>query len=270
MDNNKTLSIIYFGTENNEKSCRGLHAILCAGYHVKLVVGYASSMQSRNNTLKKYLNPLTYYCRLTMILRNLHTENGNQNSFDNMQTLSSKFKFPFLITNDKSLESVYSLLGEIKYDVLISNGWMFKINQKTVDTAKVEALNCHSSYLPEYRGGNVTYAPIINNETTTGVSVHVIKQCFDAGEILAQKIINLKKRITPSSMNKARALITGEVLLDALSIVGQKDKYIENPPSPFYFRCDRKTYLRYQRINTLRKLLGKPTLRYKPQNRFDV
>lgn len=270
MENKNKLSIIYLGTDNNEKSCRGLHAILFAGYGVKLVVGYVSSMQSRNNNLKKYLNPLNYYYRLTMILRNLHTEKKNHNSFDNMQTLSSKYKFPFVITSDKTLESVYFLIKEINYDVLVSNGWMFKINQKMVDTAKVEALNCHSSYLPEYRGGNVTYAPIINGETTTGVTVHVIEQRFDAGRILSQKKINLDGRITPSSMNHARALITGEVLLDALSIVGQKDKYKENPPSPFYFRCGHKTYLKYRRTNTLRKLLGKPILRYEPQNRFDV
>jgi|LGVF01.2.fsa_nt_gb methionyl-tRNA formyltransferase len=269
MENKKT-SIIYLGTENNEKSCSGLHAILCAGYRVKLVVAYVSSAQSRNNNLRKHLNPLNYYYRLMTIFRKLHTEKESQNSFHTMQTLSSEYKFPLLITSDKTLESVYFLIKEIDYDVLISNGWMFKIDQMMVDTAKVEALNCHSSYLPEYRGGNVTYAPIINGETSTGVTVHVIKQCFDAGEILAQKKVNLNGRITPSSINHARALITGEVLLDALSVVGEKDKYIENPPSPFYFRCDRNTYLRYQRKNIWRKLLGKPTLRYEPQNRFDV
>lgn len=258
------------GTENNEKSCRGLHAILCAGYCVKLVVGYISSMQSRNNNLRRYLRPLNYYYRIKIILRNLLSGKGSRDSFDNMQTLSSKFKFPFVITSDEALDTIYSLIKELQYDVLISNGWMFTISQKIVDTANIEAINCHSSYLPEYRGGNVTYAPIINGETATGVTVHVIEQRFDAGRILSQKKINLDGRITPSSMNYARALITGEVLLDALSIVGQKDKYKENPPSPFYFRCGHKTYLKYRRTNTLRKLLGKPILRYEPQNRFDV
>ncbi|MCK4821692.1 hypothetical protein KA005_38355, partial [bacterium] len=133
MENQNKLSIVYLGSENNEKSCRGLHAILCAGYRVKLVVGYIESTQSGNNNLRKYLNPLNYYYRLMKILRRLHTGKKSQNSFPNMQTLSSEYKFPFVITSDKTLESVYFLIKKISCDVLISNSWMFKINQKMVD-----------------------------------------------------------------------------------------------------------------------------------------
>lgn len=263
------LDIIYLGTEGNLKSCLGLEEILRDGWNVKLVVGYVPDRQTQGNqTIQKHLVSLLFSA--IQLVTNIRRQRKANSMYRTMRNLLSSFDFQLILTSDKSLKSVYKILKTQGCDVLLSNGWQYKIIPKVFQLAKIEALNCHSSYLPEYRGGNVTYAPLINQEKESGVTVHTIVKEFDAGMILAQERVIIEKGETPTSLNAKRAKVTGKALITALTIAGEKEKYKSNPISPFYHRCSYKTYLKYKFINSLRTFLGLKIRRYEPVVRDDL
>jgi len=126
-------------------------------------------------------------------------------------------------------------------------------------------MNCHSSLLPRYRGGNITYAPLINREKTSGLTVHVLTQQLDRGEIIAQKEFALDANETIKTLTGKRAKLTGNLLLEALDNIRNQVPYRENPPSPFWKRQSLLSYACYQLINRPRQWLGMECLQRSPE-----
>jgi len=269
-------SIIYFGTENNMKSCLGLEAILKDGWNVQMVIAYKPPPQKSQprsilyRTKHFFSSIVKLHPRIDHLVRRVLKKTKNYGEFSSLEELSRMTNTHFSLTKNKSLQGFKDEIVNISPDIILSNGWMFKIGEDIFSIARLIALNCHSSYLPEYRGGNVTYAPLINEEKESGVTVHQLVEKFDAGAILAQRRVPIQRGETPSSLNVKRALITGSVLIEALEIAGHEELYKPNPPTPFYFRCDYATYKRYKRINFLRKLVALPIKRYEPKERYDI
>lgn len=250
-------SIVYLCTNFNEKSYLGLEALLEDDFNVIHVITYvrprSSAFKAKALRFLKYLLSKFFKLKFGSI------------SFD-VKELTSKFKVPLTETSNINLDQVVPRCNiSQELDIILSNGWMFKISSYISSLAKLECLNCHSSYLPEYRGGNITYAPLINKEKTTGVTVHQVTDKFDSGQILYQTRIDLDYRETPKSINHKRALATGKVLIESLRIAGHVEKYKLNPPSPFYYRCSRGEYRRIVFTNKIRGIFGLPLLKYKPK-----
>lgn len=60
---------------------------------------------------------------------------------------------------------------------------------------KTSALyNIHFSMLPKYKGMFTSVLPILNGDTETGVTLHVIRSGIDTGEIIDQQKINIEYR----------------------------------------------------------------------------
>lgn len=267
--------IVYLCTENNPKCYLGLEEILKDKWNVVLVIAYVHTLQQMTRkclyerVTQALVSPgrtcLKLYARLKRVLKK-----SKPIQLMSIEELCESHAVQYVQTTDKSLQTMKDRISALSPDVVLSNGWMFKITEDVFSLANLIALNCHSSYLPEYRGGNVTYAPLINEERQSGVTVHQLVKQFDAGLILAQERINIEPGENPMSLNTKRAQITGRVLIKALETVGHEELYKENPQSPFYFRCDYATYRRFKRMNFLRRIIGLPVKRYEPEERYDI
>ncbi|WP_128694448.1 formyltransferase family protein [Methanoculleus taiwanensis] len=256
------LRIAYLGTENNLKTCLGLDAISKTSHEIVIAIGYIPVPQS-NGLIDKLKCDFIGLIRFSVKLFGIERKKMNRR-YASMQELADVYGFPLILTSEKNILHHLPQLKMYDFDILLSNGWMFKIPNEVIQLARVEGLNCHSSYLPEYRGGNVTFAPLINEEKYSGVTVHVLKDTFDSGKILAQKRVILEPNETPKTLNDKRAAITGEVIVQALEIAGRNDMYLENPQSPFYLRCTYWEYLFYTSLNEIRKFIGLEPKRYEP------
>ncbi len=82
-----------------------------------------------------------------------------------------------------------------KIDFIISDRYTHLIKKKVINFKKNKIINFHNSYLPHNRG----YHPLfwaIYNKTALGVTVHLIDEGIDTGEILYQKKIKYKSTDT--------------------------------------------------------------------------
>jgi folate-dependent phosphoribosylglycinamide formyltransferase PurN len=269
----RSSTIVYLGAEQSLKSSLGLEEILRDGWNVVLVVSWktgASSepvgrVQRARRVLGNFLRARRGLDRMRRWL--LAQPPGPPSS--SLAATAAAHGVECLHSADASLREIEERLVLDRPDVLLSNGWLLKIPDAVLATAKRIALNCHSSYLPEYRGGNSSFAPLINGERESGVTVHEMTSRIDAGRILAQERVMISKNETPESLNAKRARASGNVLIRALEVAGHPELYRENPPSKFYYRCGRRTFRRFLFRNRLRRLLGMTPVRYEPGRRYE-
>jgi hypothetical protein len=159
-------------------------------------------------------------------------------------------------------------IADAEPDVIVASNWPFRIPQSVCRLARVEAVNCHGSLLPAYRGPGATYAALIDGAGEMGITVHVIEPAFDSGAILAQKAVPVGPGDSAAEVGHRRRAAIGGVILEALAVAGERHLYRPNPPSPYYELCATATYLRRRTANRLRRRLGLPIRPYVPSHDY--
>jgi len=81
-------------------------------------------------------------------------------------------------------------IKDCQIGVLFSYGKI--IPQKVIDVFEYGILNIHPSILPKYRGASPIISALLNGDTHTGISIIKLTKDLDAGDILMQKIIEIK------------------------------------------------------------------------------
>lgn len=115
--------------------------------------------------------------------------NGTDSGIDEWQK-SLKKAAETLGVRISSLEEVYSIENliflSLEFDKIVK-----------IEKFKSQNLfNIHFSKLPKYKGMYTSIMPILNGETTSGVTLHKIDNGIDTGEIIAQKEFELDKNDT--------------------------------------------------------------------------
>jgi len=114
-------------------------------------------------------------------------------------------------------------------DILISINYLFIIEKPLIDHPTRFAFNIHGSLLPKYRGRTPHVWAIINNETETGVTAHLINEGCDMGDIIKQVIVPIEKSDTGSSLLLKFESVYIKIITDILSEATTKIKIEATP-----------------------------------------
>ena len=110
--------------------------------------------------------------------------------FDVPEAIALERNIP--VYKPKSLESAEwtELVSSLKPDILLSLFYRNFIPKDIFSIPRLGAYNMHGSYLPSYRGRAPLNWAIINGEDHGGVSLHVMEEGFDTGDIVLQKRVD--------------------------------------------------------------------------------
>ncbi|MGN0031247.1 MAG: methionyl-tRNA formyltransferase [Candidatus Gastranaerophilaceae bacterium] len=131
------------------------------------------------------------------------------------------------------------LLINLNVDLVIVGTWKERIRKDTYIIPKIGTINVHPSLLPKYRGPNPYLQTILNGETESGVTLHLLDDNYDSGAILAQekiKILNTdtSKELRERSAITARKMVT-ELIKDLdtkiITPIKQNEKYATYYPN---------------------------------------
>ncbi len=134
----------------------------------------------------------------------------------------------FLFTKSDFEEGkVLELLQERGVTHLILAGFLLKIPTNLIEAYPNEILNVHPSLLPKYGGAgmygmNVHRAVVAAGETKSGITVHLVNEIYDDGEVLAQFEVELDMYDNPE---KVAAKVQE---LEQLHFPGVIEKYLNN------------------------------------------
>ena len=96
---------------------------------------------------------------------------------------------------DEFLSGVYA-------DIILSINYLFIVDERLIKLPKLHAINFHGSLLPKYRGRTPHVWAIINNETETGITAHLMTENCDEGNILYQHRVVIEKDTTGGELLK--------------------------------------------------------------------
>ncbi|MFC4095701.1 phosphoribosylglycinamide formyltransferase [Euzebyella saccharophila] len=100
---------------------------------------------------------------------------------------------------------VCSVLKNLKPDLIVLAGFLWKIPQDLIDAFPQKIVNIHPALLPKY-GGKGMYGAHVhkavkeNAETETGITIHYVNEHYDEGAIIQQAKTTLVEGDTPESI----------------------------------------------------------------------
>jgi len=105
---------------------------------------------------------------------------------------------PVDINNKETVEQIKSFKAQVY--VVVAYGKI--IPEEIFSYPAYKAINLHPSLLPKYRGAAPIEWTIINGEKETGVTIQLINERLDAGDIIMQKTIPLDNNMTSEDLYK--------------------------------------------------------------------
>ena len=147
--------------------------------------------------------------------------------------------------------NIYDYIGELGYEVFLINskkkycekairnynpdyilfyGWSWIIDQDLIKSFKCIML--HPSPLPKYRGGSPIQNQIINGEKHSAVTLFLMDDGIDTGDILAQQYLSLEGNLSDIF---DRITETGKILTENV-LKGEFHRRKQNDSESTYFK----------------------------------
>ena len=96
--------------------------------------------------------------------------------------------------------------------------WPYLIKRMLLNSASRAAINLHPSFLPDYRGADPIGEQLQSGEVQPGVSLHLLSDNFDEGDIVAQSRLSSTRPYTDrSSLENDCAQLGSKLFIDALN-----------------------------------------------------
>ncbi|MCQ2960555.1 MAG: phosphoribosylglycinamide formyltransferase [Bacteroidales bacterium] len=100
---------------------------------------------------------------------------------------------------------IYNALISEKIDCIVLAGFMMLLPQNIIDAYRDKIVNIHPSLLPKYGGKgmyghHVHEAVLANDEKESGITIHLVNEIYDSGEILFQAKCPVLENDTPDSL----------------------------------------------------------------------
>ncbi|HNR85721.1 MAG TPA: phosphoribosylglycinamide formyltransferase [Taishania sp.] len=117
---------------------------------------------------------------------------------------------PVVLVSNQEVEEgqkIVELCQKEAIDYIILAGFLRKIPVALIEKYPHHIINIHPSLLPKYGGkgmygANVHKEVLKNNESESGITIHVVNAEFDKGEILAQFKCTLSENETLESLQQ--------------------------------------------------------------------
>ena len=165
---------------------------------VKIAVFASGSGTNAENIVKYFKN--STLCKVELILSN----KNNAYVLERAKQLGvHSFVFSANQLNETTL--VDDLLEENCIDFIILAGFLLKIPQRILDKYPAKIINIHPALLPAY-GGKGMYgikvhrAVIEAGEQESGITIHLVDEHFDNGQIIFQAKCSISKDDTPEDL----------------------------------------------------------------------
>ena len=142
--------------------------------------------------------------------------------FRSVREIAEKAGAPVLMLEEPNSPEYIQRIADAKPDVIFSFYFRKMISPKILELAKDGAFNLHGSLLPKYRGRAPVNWVLVNGETETGVTLHVMDPKPDHGEIVAQRRVEITYEDTALTLYRKLAGVAREILDDALPKIRER------------------------------------------------
>lgn len=138
-----------------------------------------------------------------------------------IQSVIKRNNVPELNLTDENLNSKESLaaLKKLSPDLIISISANQIFKKELLSLPRFGCLNLHTALLPNYKGLMPTFWALKNNESELGVTVFIMDEGIDTGDILIQKIISIRSQDTLETLIQRSKKEGIDALISAIEMI---------------------------------------------------
>ena len=164
----------------------------------KKVAIFISGRGSNLKSLIKYFKKKNSLIKIVLVISNNPDAKGLKYA-DRSKIINYGFKsIRKSIFENQSLK----LLKKYNVDILCLAGFMKILSGNFIKKFSKPILNIHPSLLPKYKGLNTHARAIMNKDSFSGATIHVVTQKLDSGKIILQKKVKILKKDNPKTLEK--------------------------------------------------------------------
>ena len=133
---------------------------------------------------------------------------GSNNASAGVKEHAEKCELPFVHFSPedrKQVDPMLDVLEKYAVDLIVLAGYMKLVPHKLTQNFEGRILNIHPALLPKFGGKgmfgmNVHEAVVEANETESGISIHLVNENYDEGDVFFQAYYTLQEAETPESL----------------------------------------------------------------------
>lgn len=136
--------------------------------------------------------------------------------------------------------------------MLVSCGWPYKIPEELLNVFKV-GVNCHGSYLPDYRGSRAYMHYWANCSEFFGATIHYLNNNFDDGNIIIRSKQKLFIEDSQDVVFYRTAELCGILLVSALFLVDSNFKgFVPSEGKRYFYKMTPEEFQLHRKKNEMR------------------
>jgi len=149
-----------------------------------------------------------------------HADDPGEGSwFESVAEVARIHGIPSFTPASPNLRAIVETVRELAPDLILSVWYRRLLGPELLTLPRVAALNLHGSLLPAYRGRAPLNWVLVNGERETGVTLHHMNAVADAGDIVAQRTIDIEPDDTAIALYERMTKIGVELLVDTYPAV---------------------------------------------------
>jgi methionyl-tRNA formyltransferase len=134
-----------------------------------------------------------------------------------LREMAADEEIDFLLLQNVNDANSLRLLDSYGVDLLVSMSFDQIFWSDIISLPPKGIINCHAGALPFYRGRNILNWALINDEKEFGVTVHQVDEGIDTGDIIVQRMSEIRDEDTYASLLDRAITICADALCDAIS-----------------------------------------------------
>lgn len=107
-------------------------------------------------------------------------------------------------------------IKELNPDLIVVAAYGKILPKELLEIPKFGAINVHASLLPKYRGASPISEAIIQGESETGVTIMLMDEGMDTGDILSQEKIVIASDDTTATLSQKLSVLGAKLLIKTL------------------------------------------------------
>jgi len=149
-----------------------------------------------------------------------------------VEALARKNRIPVMKVADVNALGMIDTLRGMEPDLVISVMASQIFSKRLISIPRWAAINVHPGRLPEYRGLMSNFWVLLNREAETSVTVHLINEAIDGGEIVLEKSVPISEDETFHTLSNKTAKVSADAVYDAVCLFEEKGGKPATIPNP--------------------------------------
>lgn len=118
-----------------------------------------------------------------------------------------------------NIKKEYQEIISQKPDIIITCAYGQIIPKELIEYPPFGCINIHASLLPKYRGGAPIHHAILNDEKETGITIMVMDEGMDSGDILAKQSIKIDDKDNLDTLSNKLSLLGTDIIIKELPLI---------------------------------------------------